>query len=66
MRDRIQHERPIGDDGEMFRTFNMGAGMVLAGAPGDADLALASAPGSGRIGEVVAGAGEASVIGLTE
>ena len=54
------------EDGEMFRTFNMGAGMVLAVAPGDADAVLASAPGSWRIGEVVAGDGEAAVFGLPE
>ena len=54
------------EDGEMFRTFNMGAGMVLAVAPGDAEAALASAPGSWRIGEVVAGDGEAAVLGLPE
>ncbi|MXZ46244.1 MAG: phosphoribosylformylglycinamidine cyclo-ligase [Chloroflexi bacterium] len=54
------------EDGEMFRTFNMGAGMVLAVAPGDAAAVLASAPGSWRIGEVVAGDGEAAVLGLPE
>ena len=51
----------------MFRTFNMGVGMVLAVAPGDADAVLASAEGSWRIGEVVAsGGGEAAVLGLPE
>ena len=54
------------EDGEMFRTFNMGAGMVLAVAPGDVDSVLASALGSWRIGEVTSGAGAASVIGLPE
>ena len=55
------------EDGEMFRTFNMGVGMVLAVAPGDADAVLASAEGSWRIGEVVAsGGGEAAVLGLPE
>ena len=54
------------ESGEMFRTFNMGAGMVLAVAPGDADAVLASAPGSWRIGEVVAADGEAAVFGLPE
>ena len=55
------------EDGEMFRTFNMGVGMVLAVAPGDADAVLASAAGSWRIGEVVAsGGGEAAVLGLPE
>ena len=54
------------EDGEMFRTFNMGAGMVLAVASGDADEVLASTPGSWRIGEVVARNGEAAVLGLPE
>ena len=54
------------EDGEMFRTFNMGVGMVLAVAAGDATAVLASAPGSWRIGEVVAGDGEAAVLGLPE
>ena len=54
------------EDGEMFRTFNMGAGMVLAVAPGDADAVLAAATGSWRIGEVVARDGDPAVLGLPE
>jgi phosphoribosylformylglycinamidine cyclo-ligase len=52
------------EDGEMFRTFNMGAGMVLAVAADDAEAVLASAPGSWRLGEVVASDGEPAVLGL--
>ena len=49
----------------MFRTFNMGVGMVLAVAPGDAEGVLAEAPGSWRLGEVVPrGAGAPAVRGL--
>ncbi len=51
--------------GEMFRTFNMGVGMVLAVAPEDAEGVLAEAPGSWRLGEVVPrGAGAPAVRGL--
>ncbi len=54
------------EDGEMFRTFNMGVGMVLAVAPDDARAVLASAPGSWRLGEVVASDGEPAVLGLPQ
>lgn len=54
------------EDGEMFRTFNMGAGMVLAVAPEDAGAVLASAPGSWRLGEVVASDGAPAVLGLPD
>ena len=55
------------EDGEMFRTFNMGVGMVLAVAHGDADAVLAQTPGSWLLGEVTAsGDGEAAVLGLPE
>ena len=40
------------EDGEMFRTFNMGVGIVLAVAPDEAAEVLAAVPGSWRIGEV--------------
>jgi phosphoribosylformylglycinamidine cyclo-ligase len=49
----IQHEGNV-SDAEMFRTFNMGVGMVVAVAPGDLDATLAALPGAWRIGEVVA------------
>jgi len=42
------------EDAEMYRTFNMGVGMIAAVAPGDVDAALAAMPGSWRIGDVVA------------
>ena len=54
------------EDGEMFRTFNMGAGMVLAVAPDDAEAVLASGPGSWRLGEVVASDGAPVVLGLPD
>ena len=41
------------EDGEMFRTFNMGVGMVLVVAPAEAEAVLAAAPGSWRLGEVM-------------
>ena len=63
---RIQRAGGI-EDGEMFRTFNMGAGMVLAAAPPDAADVLAAAPGSWRIGEVVPRpAGAPAAAGLPE
>ena len=40
------------EDGEMFRTFNMGAGIVLAASSPDAAAVLEAAPGSWRIGAV--------------
>ena len=49
----IQREGNV-TDAEMFRTFNMGVGMIVAVAPGDLDATLAALPGSWRIGEVVA------------
>ena len=48
----IQHEGNV-TDAEMFRTFNMGAGMIVAIAPGDLEDTLAALPGSWRIGQVV-------------
>ena len=53
------------EDAEMWRTFNMGVGMVVAMAAEEADAALAELPGAWRIGEVVArAAGEPAVRGL--
>ena len=40
-------------EAEMFRTFNMGAGMIVAVAPDDEAATLAALPGAWRIGEVV-------------
>jgi phosphoribosylformylglycinamidine cyclo-ligase len=39
---------------EMYRAFNMGAGILVAVAPSEASAVLQAAPGSWRIGEVVA------------
>jgi len=53
------------DDAEMLRTFNMGVGMVIAVAAGDADMVLAELPGSWRIGELAhRAAGVPTVRGL--
>ena len=41
------------EDGEMYRTFNMGAGMVLVVEPAEAEAVLAAAPDSWRLGAVV-------------
>ena len=55
------------EDGEMFRTFNMGVGMVLVVAPEDAQGVLAAAPGSWRLGAVVPrGEGAPAVRGLPD
>jgi phosphoribosylformylglycinamidine cyclo-ligase len=54
---------------EMFRTFNMGVGMVIACDAGDADAIVAAARGAGlapwRIGHVVAGTGAVRLASLT-
>lgn len=42
---------------EMFRTFNMGVGMVVAAAPEHADRTLEVLPGAFVLGSVVDGAG---------
>lgn len=52
----IQAEGGI-DVEEMYRTFNMGVGVVIAVAPQDAEQVLASLPDSWVCGEVVRGAG---------
>jgi phosphoribosylformylglycinamidine cyclo-ligase len=44
-------------DAEMYRTFNMGVGLVAVVPAGDAAAAVAAAPGGAVIGEVVAGEG---------
>ena len=44
-------------DAEMYRTFNMGVGLVAIVPAGDADRAAAAAPGGRIIGKVVAGEG---------
>ncbi len=53
------------EDAEMFRTFNMGVGAILAVASDEADAVLAAVPEAWRIGAIVArGAGESAVRGL--
>ena len=47
-------------DHEMFRTFNMGIGMVVICSPSDAE-ALCSAAGANKIGKVVAGESSVSI-----
>jgi phosphoribosylformylglycinamidine cyclo-ligase len=49
-------------DEEMYRTFNMGMGMVLLVAPKQADRILGSIPGSRVIGKVVRGTFGVSVV----
>ncbi len=49
-------------DEEMYRTFNMGMGMVLLVAPGQADRILDATPGSRVIGKAVRGTFGVSVI----
>ena len=58
----IQSYDPSGERGniaeeEMYRTFNMGIGIVLAVAPADADAVRSQVPGALVVGEVVRGAG---------
>jgi phosphoribosylformylglycinamidine cyclo-ligase len=50
------------EDAEMFRTFNMGVGIILAVPPDEAKSVLAALEGGWRIGEVIEGSG---VQGLT-
>jgi phosphoribosylformylglycinamidine cyclo-ligase len=54
----------LGDvpDEEMYRTFNMGMGMVLMAAPAQRDRILRSTPGSRVIGKAVRGTFGVSVI----
>ncbi|MQC16948.1 MAG: phosphoribosylformylglycinamidine cyclo-ligase [Chloroflexi bacterium] len=61
----IQRDGGI-EDAEMFRTFNMGVGVIAAVAPDDLDAALAAMPGAWRIGEVIqrASAADAPVRGI--
>ena len=53
--------------GEMWRAFNMGAGLIVAVDAADAGGMIAGLPGAWRIGEVVPrGADDAAVRGLDE
>jgi phosphoribosylformylglycinamidine cyclo-ligase len=65
---RFIQERGRVDRGEMYRTFNMGIGLVVACAARDADRVLEAVrrtgePGAVRIGRVVAGEPEVRYIG---
>lgn len=44
-------------DAEMFRTFNMGVGMVAVVPPADVEAALAAGVGAFVLGEIVQGEG---------
>jgi len=59
----IQREGSI-EDAEMFRTFNMGVGIIAAVDPAHLDAVLAAMPGSWRIGEIVAREGGPAVRGI--
>jgi phosphoribosylformylglycinamidine cyclo-ligase len=54
---RLIQERGNIAEEEMYRTFNMGIGMVLAVAPGDADAVRSRLPQALAVGEVVRGTG---------
>jgi phosphoribosylformylglycinamidine cyclo-ligase len=54
---RLIQERGNIPEEEMYRTFNMGLGIVLAVAPADADAVRSKLPGALVVGEVVRGEG---------
>ena len=55
------------EDGEMFRAFNMGAGIIVAVDDADATRLIETAPGAWRIGEIVTReADEPAVQGLPD
>ncbi|HZQ38594.1 MAG TPA: AIR synthase-related protein, partial [Dehalococcoidia bacterium] len=56
----------VGDvpDAEMFRTFNMGVGMVIAAAPEQAAALLAALPEAWRAGHVIAATPDAPRVAL--
>jgi phosphoribosylformylglycinamidine cyclo-ligase len=54
---RLIEERGGINPDEMYRTFNMGLGLVLAVSPGEAEAALGALPGAWVCGEVVRGNG---------
>ena len=51
---RLIRQRGEIDPAEMYRAFNMGAGMILAVAPDDAAAVVETVPGAVVAGEVVA------------
>ena len=55
------------EDAEMWKTFNMGVGMVIAVSASEADAVLAALPGAWRIGDVLPrAADEPAVRGLDD
>jgi phosphoribosylformylglycinamidine cyclo-ligase len=56
----IQREGNIVEE-EMYRTFNMGVGLVVAVAPSDVDAVLSELPEAFMVGEVVTADGEEQV-----
>ena len=59
---RLIQERGNIAEEEMYRTFNMGLGMVLAVAPEDVDAVRSQVPEALLVGEVVRGMGDERVI----
>jgi phosphoribosylformylglycinamidine cyclo-ligase len=57
----IQERGKVAED-EMYRTFNMGLGMILACAPADVEAVRAQAPEALAVGEVIAQKGEQRAI----
>jgi phosphoribosylformylglycinamidine cyclo-ligase len=57
----IQERGAVSDD-DMFHTFNMGVGIVLAAAPDDVDTIAAQVPNAMRVGSVIRQTGERRVI----
>jgi len=50
------------EEGEMFRTFNMGIGFVAIVPAADAEKAVAAVPGAHQIGEVVKGENRTEIV----
>ena len=44
-------------EAEMFKTFNMGIGMIIVVAPAEVDAVLGAGVGAFRLGEIVVGEG---------
>jgi phosphoribosylformylglycinamidine cyclo-ligase len=57
----IQERGKVAED-EMYRTFNMGLGMILACAPADVEAVRAQAPEALVVGEIIAQKGEQRAI----
>ncbi len=59
---KLIQERGGVADADMYHTFNMGVGLVVAVAPGEADEIAAQAPDARRVGQVVRQSDERRVI----